>query len=433
MTQQGGSTQTATPWARAARRGVTAIALLGVAACSNTAARRAPAAPPPVAAPVVEAPAPEVGPAQHRVALLVPTTGGNAAVGQSIANAANMALLDSNVRDIKLTVYNTAGGAATAASRALADGNRIFLGPLLAPDVRAVQAAAASAGVPILSFSNDATLAGGNTYVMGFQPQQSVARVVGFARSRGVTNFAGLIPAGDYGQRVSSAFVRAVQNNGGKVTSLETYPRDPKRLAAAARRVSNYEARVAKVAQGGVVRADGTVAPVEQRLGPVSFQALLIGDSGTVAPRFLPALQQFGATGVRLLGTELWNSEPGLSRIAGMHGSWFAAVPDNRFQQLATRYRAKFGGAPSRLASMGYDAVLLVNSMGDRWKIGAPFPRTLLDDDDGFTGIDGIFRFRDGVAERGLEVQQVGPGGFSTVSPAPRAFRNAQVGALKIN
>lgn len=430
MTQQGASTQTAKPCVGAARRGFVAMTLLGVAACSNTAVRTAPEAPAPIAAPVVEAPRAEVGPAQHRVALLVPTTGGNAAVGQSIANAANMALLDSNVRNIKLTVYNTAAGASVAADRALADGNQIFLGPLLAPDVRAVQAAAASAGVPILSFSNDATLAGGNTYVMGFQPQQSVARVVGFARSRGVTNFAGLIPAGDYGQRVSSAFVRAVQNNGGKVTSLETYPRDPKRLAVAARRVSNYEARVAKVAQGGVVRADGTVAPVEQRLGPVSFQALLIGDSGTVAPRFLPSLQQFGASGVRLLGTELWNSEPGLSRIAGMHGSWFAAVPDNRFQQLATRYRAKFGGAPSRLASMGYDAVLLVNSMGERWKIGEPFPRALLNDDDGFTGIDGIFRFQGGVAERGLEVQQVGPGGFSTVSPAPRAFRNAQVSAI---
>jgi outer membrane PBP1 activator LpoA protein len=425
MTQQGAPTQMG-------RMGLVAMAALGIAACSSTATRQAPQAAPeaPTAAPVAVEPGVEAGPPQHRVALLVPTTGGNAAVGQSIANAANMALLDSNVRDIKLTVYNTATGAGAAATRALADGNKIFLGPLLAPDVRAVQGAAAGAGVPILTFSNDATLAGANTYVLGFQPQQSVARVVAFARSRGVQNFAALVPAGDYGQRASSAFVRAVQANGGKVTALETYPRDPKRLAAAARRVTNYEARVAKVAQAGVVRADGTVAPVQQRLGPVSFQALLIADSGTVAPRFLPALQQFGAQGVRLLGTELWNSEPGLSSVAAMHGSWFAAVPDNRFQQLATRYRAKFGGQPSRLASLGYDAMLLVHSLGARWKVGDPFPRGALNDDDGFAGIDGIFRFRGGVAERGLEVQQVGPGGFSTVSPAPRAFRGTEVSAI---
>lgn len=413
------------------RLGVAAIALLAVAGCAGRTARVPEAeAAPPAPAPVVAAPRIDPGPPQHRVALLVPTTGGNAAVGQSIANAANMALLDSNDRNVKLTVYNTATGAAAAASRAVAEGNKIFLGPLLSPDVRAVQGIAAGAGVPVLAFSNDAALAGGNTYVMGFQPQQSVARVVGFARSRGVENFAALIPAGDYGQRASTAFVRAVQANGGKVTAIETYPRDPKRLAAAARRVTNYENRVAKVAQAGVVRADGTVAPVQQRLGPVAFQALLIADSGNVAPRFLPALQQFGASGVRLLGTELWNSEPGLAGVQAMHGSWFAAVPDNRFQQLAARYRARFGGQPSRLASMGYDGVLLVNSIGARWKIGDPFPRATLNDDEGFAGIDGIFRFRGGVAERGLEVQQIGPGGFSTVSPAPRTFRGTQVSKI---
>lgn len=414
-----------------ARAGLGAIALLAIAGCASTARRPAETAAAPAApAPVVQAPRIDPGPPQHRVALLVPTTGGNAAVGQSIANAANMALLDSNDRNLKLTVYNTATGAAAAAQRAVAEGNKIFLGPLLAGDVRAVEGIAASAGVPVLSFSNDAALAGGNVYVMGFQPQQSIARVVGFARSRGVENFAALVPAGDYGQRASNAFVRAVQANGGKVTAIETYPRDPKRLAAAARRVTNYENRVAKVAQAGVVRADGTVAPVQQRLGPVGFQALLIADSGSVAPRFLPALQQFGAGGVRLLGTELWNSEPGLARVAGMQGSWFAAVPDNRFQQLAGRYRAKFGGQPSRLASMGYDAVLLVNSIGARWRIGDPFPRAALNDDDGFAGIDGIFRFRNGLAERGLEVQQIGPGGFSTVAPAPRAFRSTQVSRI---
>ncbi len=415
------------------RFGIATLALLAVAGCASNGMRRGPveeaAAPPPtVAAP---APAPvEAGPPQHRVALLVPTTGGNAAVGQSIANAANMALLDSNDQRIKLTVYNTATGAAAAASRAIAEGNKIFLGPLLAADVRAIQGAAGAAGVPILTFSNDASLASGNTYVLGFQPTQSVARVVGFARSKGVENFAALVPAGTYGQRASAALVRAVQANGGKVASIEAYPRDPKQLVAAVRRVTDYEARVAKVSRAGAVRPDGTVAPVQQRLGPVSFQALLVADTGEVAARFLPALQQFGASGVRLLGTELWNSEPGLSRVQGLHGSWFASVPDNRFSQLANRYRAKFGGQPSRLASMGYDAVLLVNSIGQRWRIGDRFPVTALNDDDGFAGIDGIFRFRGNVAERGLEVQQIGPGGFSVVSPAPRTFRATQVSAI---
>ena len=409
-----------------------AVAALGaVAACSNgPVLRKAPPPPPPavvrpaapVLAPIVVTP--EAGPPQNRVAVLVPMTGPNAAVGQSIANAANLALLDTNASGFRLQVYDTAGGAANAAARAVADGSKVFLGPLLANDVRAVAAQAKEAGIPILSFSNDASLAG-EAYVMGFQPDQSIGRVVAYARAHGVLSFAALVPAGVYGQRASSAFMKSVRETGGKVTAIETFPRDRAKLAAAVRRVTGYEARAARAAQAGMVRPDGTVAPVQQRLGPVTFQALLIADSGQVASALTPALTQYGAGpgNVRLLGPELWNSEPGLARNPALKGAWFASVPDERFRALAARYRTRFGGSPSRLASLGYDAVLLVNSLAAKWEIGAPFPTEALDARDGFAGIDGIFRFRDQVAERGLAVEQVGTGGFATVSAAPGAFR----------
>jgi hypothetical protein len=65
--------------------------------------------------------------------------------------------------------------------------------------------------------------------------------------------------------------------------------------------------------------------------------------------------------------------------------------------------------------------------------VGEPFPRTALSDDDGFAGIDGIFRFRGGVAERGLEVQEARSGSFVTVSPAPRSFRGPQASVTQGN
>ncbi|MGL4543483.1 MAG: penicillin-binding protein activator, partial [Polymorphobacter sp.] len=186
--------------------------------------------------------------------------------------------------------------------------------------------------------------------------------------------------------------------------------------------------RLAKAATTSAVRPDGTIAPVTERLVPVPFQALLIADSGAVAAAFGKPLAQFGAPAgsVTLLGTELWNNEPGLRNSPALAGALFAAVPDGRFEQLATRYRAKFGGTPSRLASFGYDSVLLVNSIAGKCPLGTPFPRAALSTADGFTGIDGIFRFGpSGVAERGFEVQQVGAGRITTVSSAPKSLRPA--------
>jgi ABC-type branched-subunit amino acid transport system substrate-binding protein len=377
-------------------------------------------------------PRPEAGPAKpveqrpaseedrQKVAVLVPTTGPNAALGQSIANAANMALLDSGSQRIRLTIYNTAGGAAVAAQRALADGNKLFLGPLLAPDVRAVQGMGRAANVPIVTFSNDATLAGGGTYVLGFQVGQSIERVVDYARAHGVTRFAALVPAGAYGQRASSAMIDAVEASGGRMTSIATFTRDTRSLTTAVRKLTGADAPAARAQ----VRPDGTVARVAPQTKGVPFDAVLIADSGKVALAALPILQKSGARSVRLLGTELWNTEPGLARVAAMQGAWFASVPDNYFRQFASRYRSRFGSEPYRLASLGYDSVLLVNRIASKWQPGTPFPQAALRDKDGFAGVDGAFRFGGpGIAVRALEVQQVGAGTFNVVSPAPASFK----------
>ena len=54
---------------------------------------------------------------RNRVALLVPMTGPNARVGQSLANATTLALLDTKSESVRITTYDTATGAAAATQR----------------------------------------------------------------------------------------------------------------------------------------------------------------------------------------------------------------------------------------------------------------------------------------------------------------------------
>ncbi len=396
-----------------------------VAACSGP-KKAAPVVAPPPPPPVVVAKPPPLPEARlNTVALLVPLSGANAALGESIANAASLAMTDLGKPQVQLRTYDTAAGAGEAAAKAMADGAGLILGPLLGSEVPAVQAAVAGRPVPILAFSNDAAVAsvgaGGDVFVLGFQPGQAIARVVAYARSRGVERFAALVPQGTYGQRAQLAFVKAVNDAGGRSTAVVPYAREPEKLLAAARAVTNYDARV-RASGKPMIRPDGTVARVAGALTPVPFQALLVADSGATAARLLQPLSRFGAGPgqVVILGTELWNNEPGLAAVPALKGAIFATVPDGRFNSLAARYRAKHGGNPSRLASLGYDAVLLAHGLAPRWPLGQPFPRASLLARDGFAGIDGAFRFTaSGVVERGLEVDQLGTG---TVSPAPASF-----------
>ena len=333
---------------------------------------------------------------RHRVALLVPLSGPNAGVGKSLQNATQLAILDTNTQAVRITTYDTAGGAGAAAQRAIADGNKLILGPLLAEEARQVAPIARAAHVPVLSFSNDASAAGGGTYLLGYSPSQSIARVVDYAKSTGITQYAGLIPGGVYGERVSTAFLGAVRDAGGTVVALETYDSRP-----------------------------GSMTTAITKIGRSPFQAILIAGSGGSATVAVPAIRRSpGGKTAKVLGPELWNSDSGIGANAVLNGAWFASVPNNYYRQYAGKYRDRFGVAPYRLSTLGYDAVLLTVRIAREWRPGDEFPERRLTDRDGFAGLDGAFRFgRDGVAERALEVQEIRGGTTVAVSPAPANFQ----------
>ena len=348
----------------------------------------------PIAEPTEKAPDANVLPTdagRHRVALLVPMTGANASVGQSIANAATMAVLDTSAANLRITTYDTATGAGSAAARAIADGNKLILGPLLSDDVVLVSNVARPAKVPMITYSNDSAVASRDVFVMGQAPGQSITRVLGFAKSRGIKSVAAIIPTGDYGQRATAGLTEAARANGVTVTAIETYDRGNTSVASAVRRAKDKG----------------------------RFDALLIADGSRIALQAGP----LAGKGVKLLGTELWSGEGAIAKSAAMRGAWFAAVSDQRFGQFEKSYATRFGATPSRLATLGYDSVLLTLNIARTWKPGTTFPTTKLYDPQGFIGLDGVFRFTaSGMAERAMEVREVGAGTFATVSPAPPKF-----------
>lgn len=354
-------------------------------------------------APVDTPPPPDKGPTtglpsdtqRHRVALLVPLGGPNGAVGQSIANAATMALLDTNAQNLRITTYDTSTGVASVTAQAIADGNKLILGPLVSDDIPAVTATARAARVPVISFSNDESAAGRDVFIMGNLPSASIERTVDFAKSRGITRYGALVPSGEYGERASTALFASVRAAGGSIAATETYDRTNTSVTSAARRLK---------AKGG-------------------YDAVLIADGGRFASQAAAQLKPAGAAAPRLLGTDLWSGETVVATTPALRGAWFSAVSDTRFRQFSSSYKTRFGAQPYRIATLGYDAVLLTLRIARDWRAGSQFPLARLVDNGGFIGLDGAFRFRpSGVIERALEVREVQAGGVVPISPAPARF-----------
>ena len=372
---------TPTSGARQARRTVLTLLMVSLLAACQSGPSRGPVTP--VVVPTGT---------KNKVALIVPLNGVDGPIGTSISKAAALALVDTKNQQITLTVFDSSqAGAAAAATQALAAGSELILGPLTADDVRAVAPIARSAKVPVIAFSNDQNVAGDGVFIMGTVPSESIGRAVHYARSKGAARFGGLVPTNLYGQRVSHALFSSVQQAGGKVGGLQSY--------------------------GQTTASVRTAVAALNAKGP--FDAVVIGDSISTAAVAAPSIR----TGTRIIGTELWGNERAIGRTPALRGAWFAALPNERFDQLVGRYRGQYGKTPYRLASLGYDAMLLTVRTTKFWQPGQPFPARRLIEKDGFAGVDGIFRFgRDGIAEGALEVRQVTATGSTLLSPAATTF-----------
>src|SRR5262249_801479 len=124
---------------------------------------------------------------------------------------------------------------------------------------------------------------------------------------------------------------------------------------------------------------------------------------------------------VQLLGTGLWD-DPKIFSSPGLQNALFAAPEPAGDRAFAGRYKRRFGRDPVRTATLAFDAVSLVAALV---KAHGPqrFSDQVVTNQSGFSGIDGIFRFRaDGTNERGLAVLRVATGGGQVVDPTPKAF-----------
>lgn len=438
-----------------------ALASLALVGCGSTVAPKQSETPAPVAAPEPAArqeqppardpaapePVPEVAaPAEPApnlippgltepavVALLLPLSGPHAALGQALQDAAFLALSEVGDPRLVLLPRDTGGteeGAAAAAAQALAEGARLILGPVFRDAVRGAAGPARAHGVNVVAFSTDRSVAGDGVYLMGFTPEQQVARVLRYAADSGLTRFAALAPSSAYGYAVVQILQRLIDEQGLRFAGVEFYGVDGSGAEEAVKRLAHYQVRQDWLSQRRqeLQRIGDAQARRELRrlrdagtYGKLPYDALLLPEGGQVLRLVAPFLPYYDIDGVRLLGTGLWD-DPSIVREPSLAGGWFAAPSPALANDFFRRFQAAYGERPPRIASLAYDAAALASVLASGLA-GPRFDAETLTTASGFAGSDGIFRFGpDGIAQRGLAVLEVTPEGFRVVDPAPASF-----------
>jgi ABC-type branched-subunit amino acid transport system substrate-binding protein len=355
-----------------------------------------------------------------KAALLVPLSGAQAELGRRLLDAATLAVFESgNTRAVTLSPYDTGDtpeSAAAAARKAVDEGADLILGPVFAPQVRAVQPVAAGRNVPVVAFSNDASVSAPNIYLMGYQPRDQVRRIISFARNRGVDRFALLVPQGAYGDAVVAAAREVTTLTGGQILTIETFAPNIDSMSAAVKRLAAFAPLLPPETGGAAVR---------QVASPGTFNGLLIPAGGKTLQALADMLPYYNidATQLRILGTVQWNDTATLAEDI-LRGGWFPASPTAVHRAFGVRYQESTGKTPAALESLAYDATALAAALADPAAGG--LSAGALENPSGFAGVDGIFRFNaDHTAERGFAVLEVRDSDFVEIDPAPERFYGA--------
>ena len=379
----------------------TAAFLLG--ACGEQPQTSTPAAPPTTVKASVGSPVTPSG--KTRIALLLPLSGSAAPIGQAMQQAAEMALFDTGAKELALAAYDSGDSAETAMEayrKARTDGVAMVLGPLFGTSAKALAPwwrKAAPTSCPSPTTRPPRSAASGSWA----SPPRRRCAAWSTIPSKPASSAS---PPSRRRHPTASRWSRALESQatirGATVAGVELY--DPN---------------------------SADLGDIRQTPGGWRSRATASSPSWCRWRRRAcrPLLAALGAAGldnksVQFIGTGVWDV-PNVGSDAMARGAWYAAPDPARRDDFERRFLATYGRPPNRLATLAYDGVALAGNLA-RLKPGGDFSAEAITNPNGWSGVDGIFRFLpDGRSERALAVIEVQGSRGTVVSPAPTTFAAA--------
>ena len=339
-----------------------------------------------------------------QVALLIPKSyEETASIATSLEQAAQMAIADLGGIRIDLRVFDTAGNpeqAALVARQAVQEGAKIILGPLLAENAKAVGAAVADSGVNVLSFSNNASIAGNNVFVLGPTFNNTANRLVSYAASQGRTKAVIVHPRTLEGELGKAALENAAQSTPLEIVAIEAF----------------------EFSQKGVI---DSVARIKDSVLETQADTLfLTSNTARALPLLVQLLPEAGINpqDVQYIGLSRWDIPRQILELPGVQNGWFTSPSRQVSASFKTRFTKGYGSPPHQLAGLAYDGLAAIGALVSTGQKNA-VTKTALAQASGFQGVSGVFRFlADGTNERALAIAKIERKKVVLIDAAPVSF-----------
>ncbi|QDK39537.1 penicillin-binding protein activator [Bdellovibrio sp. NC01] len=319
------------------------------------------------------------------VGVVLPLSGKNAPVGQRALRGLEMGLgLHLPGSSFKLAVMDSEGNPDSArrgVERLVKEDNVIaVVGSLLSKTAPAVAAKSDELGVPSIALSQRSGLTeiGPTVFRNSLTSEMQVRYLVRTAMEDfGMKKFAVLYPNDQYGIEFTNIFWDEVLARGGQVTAVQTYSTKETDFRLVIQRlVGNYygEARQdefnmrVKEMQKSDKKRSARKDNVETVLPPITdFDAIFIPDSAKALGQIAAMLAFNDVRGVKLLGTNLWNTA-GIAKRAGNFANNLIFVDSlaptvSEQSRFVNEYKSLYNETPSLIEIQAYDAGLILRQL----------------------------------------------------------------------
>lgn len=357
-----------------------------------------------------------------KVGLLLPLSGKNKDLGQSLLNAATLSLFENDGSDsIELVVFDTKDtNAAATVKEAASRGIKIVIGPVFSNSIEAISDTVKNEKMIALSFSNNMDLSSKKgIFLMGFFPEQQIEKIVSYSISRKRNNFSIIAPNNQYGIKVANLFKETVRRKDGNFIASEFYL-SGKDVGGAATRAVNAFTVPAKWENRKNKKDDKLRAEDK-----IYSNVILVPESGANLSRIVAEIKKANSSerDIKIIGTNQWDEVSTLND-ENLIGGWFAAPDFRGYKDFEKRYYQTYKSFPVRISSIAYDAVGAIIKLANKSDNGQLTSDNFVnyDDKNGFNGVDGLFRFLpNGIVQRNLSVIEVGNAEFDVIE-SPSSF-----------
>jgi hypothetical protein len=301
-----------------------------------------------------------------KIGLLVPLTGKNAEIGQSIIKSSLLAINKINNIAIEIIPKDTGSDPNITfnSAKELSElGVRIVIGPVFNNNLEYLNELKE---ITFLSLTNKEDNRSKNIINAGINAKSQIKAIKKFLELNEIKKTIFLIPDVDYKNEIE----KAIQNSKIKLLKKYTYNTDPTKLTGRIEKITNYKRRkqnledeITRLEKSDENNKEKLIERLQKRdtLGNVKFDSLIIADFDESLKSVTTSLlyTDISPKNKYFITLNQWFDESLLNETSSQP-LYFPSINKKNYEDFSSEYFDKFGNYPNQLSFLSFDLVGLV-------------------------------------------------------------------------